>query len=39
MITHQERRLEMGREGRKLAVERFDVNLVNAIILRAINAS
>jgi glycosyltransferase involved in cell wall biosynthesis len=39
LITHQERRLEMGWEGRKLAVERFDVNLVNAIILRAINAS
>ena len=36
MITHPERRIEMGREGRKLAVERFDVNLVNAIILRAI---
>jgi glycosyltransferase involved in cell wall biosynthesis len=39
LITHRERRLEMGWEGRKLAVERFDVNLVNAIILRAINAS
>ena len=39
MITHRERRVEMGREGRKLAVERFDVNLVNAIILRAMTMS
>jgi glycosyltransferase involved in cell wall biosynthesis len=34
-ITQPGRRVQMGREGRKLAVERFDVRRVNREILRA----
>jgi glycosyltransferase involved in cell wall biosynthesis len=35
MILNPERRKEMGREGRKLAVEKFDVRKVNTMILQA----
>ena len=35
MITQPGRRPQMGREGRRLAVERFDVRRVNQVVLRA----
>lgn len=38
MIDHPERRIEMGREGRKLAAARFDVHRVNAILLGAMQS-
>lgn len=39
MITQPERRIEMGKESRRLAVERFDVKRVNAMILKTMNIS
>jgi glycosyltransferase involved in cell wall biosynthesis len=36
MIANPERRAEMGREGRQLAERRFDVKIVNSIILNAV---
>jgi glycosyltransferase involved in cell wall biosynthesis len=38
MIANPDRRAEMGREGRRLAEQRFDVKIVNAIILNAVKA-
>ncbi|MBN1397042.1 MAG: glycosyltransferase family 4 protein [Bacteroidetes bacterium] len=37
MILHPERRIEMGKIGRKLAVEKFDIKRVNAIIFKSMN--
>lgn len=37
MINDPRRRMEMGREGRKVAVDRFDVKRVNREILEAMN--
>jgi glycosyltransferase involved in cell wall biosynthesis len=37
MISNTSRRLEMGRNGRSLAEQRFDVRRVNALILQAMN--
>jgi glycosyltransferase involved in cell wall biosynthesis len=39
MIADPQRRIEMGKEGRRIAVERFDVRRVNAILLEAMDIS
>jgi glycosyltransferase involved in cell wall biosynthesis len=39
MITHPDRRTEMGREGRNIAEKRFDVRIVNDQIFRAMGLS
>jgi glycosyltransferase involved in cell wall biosynthesis len=37
MILHPEKRLEMGKIGRNLAVEKFDIKRVNGIIFKSMN--